>query len=71
MNATEMYVMKVAPTYTATMYHTATGHTAFLDEWAGRSAEDFNAGMKGRGFRYRKDEYTLSSGKFVEHIWER
>lgn len=66
----ETYTFKVAPTYTVATF--SRGNTLItLDEWSGRTADDFNAGMKGRGFRYRTEEYTLSTGRFVEHIWER
>lgn len=66
----ETYIFKVAPDYTSAEFHRGMT-TITLDEWAGRTLEDFANGMKGRGFTYRTEEYTLSRGKFVEHIWER
>lgn len=62
------YTFKIAPTYTIATY-TNGSHTTTLDEWRGRSVEDFAAGMAGRGFSHSVDEYDLSSGHFVEHTW--
>lgn len=67
----EGYTFKVAPDYTAATYYHGDRGAITLDEWAGRTAEEFNAGMKGRGFTYRVEVYTLSRGEFTEHIWEK
>jgi hypothetical protein len=66
----QTYEFKVAPTYTAATCYTG-NEAIHMDEWSGRTVEEFAAGMKGRGFSYRVEEYTLSGGRFVEHIWER
>jgi hypothetical protein len=67
------YTFKIAPDYTTASYdHGGTSPTVTMDEWFGRSLEEFAAGMKGRGYTYRTETYTLDSGrKIEEHIWER
>ncbi len=69
--ARETYEFKEAPEYTIATYYTPMTATV-MDEWTGRTFADFAAGMKGRGFTYRKEEYELSGGrKFTEHFWEK
>jgi hypothetical protein len=66
----ETYTFKVAPTYTCANF--CRGMTFIeLHEWAGRTVEDFARGMANRGFSYRKEEYDLSTGHFIEHVWEK
>lgn len=67
----ECYTFKVAPDYTIATYYHADRGIIVLDEWRGRTADEFNAGMKDRGFTYTKETYTLSRGEFTEHIWSR
>lgn len=67
----ESYTFKIAPEYTIATYSVNYSSTV-MEEWRGKSLADFAAGMTGRGFRYRVNEYELSGGrKFAEHIWER
>lgn len=69
-NAREIYTFKVAPTYAIASCVNG-NHSTILDEWTGRTAEEFNAGMAGRGFRYHTEEYDLSAGHYVEHVWSK
>lgn len=69
--AKESYIFKVAPDYNNVTFYPANGGAVNMWEWSKRTAEEFNEGMKGRGFQYRTETYTLSSGQFVEHIWEK
>ncbi len=70
----ETYEFKEAPEYTSATYYGAPyGPFACvnMDEWSGRTFAEFAAGMAGRGFKYRKEEYEMSGRKFIEHFWEK
>lgn len=67
----ETYTLKVAPDYTIAHYSNGRD-VVCLEEWTGRSVEDFTRGMTGRGFTYAVEEYELPGrGRFVSHIWTR
>lgn len=66
----ETYILKVAPTYTVATHFRGNAVTT-LEEWSGCEPAKFIEGMKGRGFAYHVEEYELSSGKFVEHVFTR
>jgi hypothetical protein len=68
--ARQTYTFTEAPDYTAATYYAGTAAVT-LDEWAGKSFAEFAAGMTGRGFNYRREEVTLTRGKFVDHTWEK
>jgi len=70
--AREAYTFKVAPEYTIAYHYDNRGNVTCLDEWSGRTVEDFASGMAGRGFSYTVETYELSGGrKFTEHHWTR
>ena len=68
--ARQTYTMNEGPDYTIVTYYTPTDAIT-LDEWTGRSPEEFNAGMRRKGgFTYSKATYTLPGGRVItEHTW--
>lgn len=69
----ETYTFKVAPEYTHCSYDRSgdcAPHSCTMEEWCGRTADEFNSKMKNRGFTYGVEEYELSGNrKIVEHTW--
>lgn len=69
----EQYTFKVAPDYTCA--HGGRGeHYIELEEWAGRTVEEFREGMGKRAgvWDYSVHRYTLAGrGEFEEHTWSR
>lgn len=69
----EQYTFKVAPDYT-NAYGGRGDHYICLEEWDGRTVEDFAAGMAKRSgvWDYTVNRYTLAGrGEFAEHTWTR
>lgn len=67
---TEVYTFTVAPDYTIARY--TRGMTQItMEEWTGRSLEDFAAGMKGRGFRYHTEDASITGKTRTDHVWTR
>ena len=71
--ARESYTFDVSPEYTVATYFPPSGDYTTMNEWTGRSLEDFTAGMaKKRGFAHRVEKWTNSMGHTIEnHTWER
>lgn len=66
----ETYTMTVGPDFTVA-YFGRGDHFACLDEWTGRSVQEFAAGMEGRGFQYHAETTTIGTRTTTEHTWTR
>jgi hypothetical protein len=72
----EIYTLTVGPDYTiATADDIPSRYaTITLDEWTGKTFEEFAEAMKRKGgkpFTYNVETWTLSGRTITEHTWER
>ena len=67
----EAYEFKVNHTdnTTSATYYGSSMSCVSLDEWRGRSLEDFAAGMAGRGFRHHVENHDICGRRWDTHMW--
>ena len=69
----ESYEFKVNDDGTTIAYHYGrSGSCTCLEEWMGRTFEDFAAGMKGRGFAHYTERVDMGDGRgWTLFVWTR
>lgn len=73
MNATaQTYEFRVHHTDNRTSaYYTASHGVTALEEWFGRTLEDFTRGMANRGFRYHVERNDICGRRWDSHYWSK